>query len=393
VIEKSGVEAWLSGLGAPAADRDYKPGHARVRFLLSGMQLRRPPLRIRIAGTNGKGSTAFMLAAGLSAAGFRVGLYTSPHIYCFNERIRIDAQPVADTALLALLPPIVERAHQVGASYFEVATALALQCFSDARVDVEILEAGVGARLDATTAVPADMGLLTPVALDHQAWLGDTLVGIATEKAHVFVGCRWRISAAQADDVRRVVADVAPGVYYNKWAADAAESMPLAMRGAHQRDNAALALAALATLQSTGRVSSERQVTDRIQQAIGALQVPGRLQDIRRGHQRFWLDAAHNHHAVEALLPSLREIGPFDAVFVFTREDRDLTDALPLLRGLTERLISGRQAEEADACYSCVAEALEVEVTGGPTELRKGVFLLLGSFITVAAAADWLRKR
>ena len=381
MIEKSSVEAWLSGLGTPAADRDYKPGHARMHDLLSSMPLHQPSLRIRIAGTNGKGSTAHMLAAGLAAAGLKVGLYTSPHIHAFNERIRIDGCPVSDATLLALLPLIVERAMHIGASYFEVATALALQCFSNAGVDVEILEAGVGARLDATTAVPADMALLTPVALDHQAWLGDTLAEVAGEKAHVFDGCRWCFSSMQNDVVRQVVSRIAPSVLYISQSVD----MQLAMRGAHQRENAALALAAIDALQSAGQINAGQGVSDAMHKAVANVQVPGRLQQVHLDAQSFWLDAGHNQHAVETLLPTLQAVGPFDAVFMFTREDRDLTDALPLLRGLSRRLISGKPSDASDACYVSLVEALEKEA--GEVD---GRYLVLGSFITVAAAEDWL---
>lgn len=377
------IEGWLSDLGAPAADRDYKPGHARMLGLLDGMRLRRPRLRIRIAGTNGKGSAAHMLAAGLQAAGLKVGLYTSPHIHRFNERIRIDGQAVDDAALLRLLPPIVGRAMQIGASYFEVATALALQCFSEAGTDVEILEAGVGARLDATTAVPADMALLTPVALDHQAWLGDRLADIAAEKAHVFDGCRWRLSGVQEDTVRGVVKAMHPGVRYIAGPA----GIPLAMKGAHQQYNAALALAALDSLQSGGVLDVSAEALGALRKALAEVRVPGRLQEVRAGGRTFLLDAGHNRHAVETLLPSLRDIGPFAAIFVFTREDRDLTDTLPMLRGLTGRLISGRPSEAADACYASVVQALENETAG------EGRYLVLGSFITVSAAEDWLTAR
>jgi len=375
MTEKSSVEAWLSGLGAPAADRDYKPGHARMHDLLSGMELRNPSLRIRIAGTNGKGSTAQMLAAGLAAAGLKVGLYTSPHIHAFNERIRIAGEAVSDGQLLELLPGIVERAMCIGASYFEVATALALCAFSDAQVDVEILEAGVGARLDATTAVSADMALLTPVALDHQAWLGDSLAEIASEKAHVFDGCRWCISAAQTTQVRTVVDALIDGVAYAEPAL-----IQLNMRGAHQQMNAGLALAGLDVLRDEGVVSLSRKDAE---QAVCAAHLDGRMQEVGCGAQRFWLDAAHNRHAVEALLPELQAIGPFDVVFAFTREDRDLSDTFALLQPLTKRLLSDRQG--ADATYASITEALEKE-----TNQEAGRFLVLGSFITVAAADDWL---
>jgi len=383
VNHKGSVEDWLAGLGAPAADRDYKPGHARMLDLLAGMQLHRPSLRIRIAGTNGKGSTAHMLAAGLASAGLKVGLYTSPHIHSFNERIRIDAQAIDDAELLRLLPPIVERAMHIGASYFEVATALALQCFSEAQVDVEILEAGVGARLDATTAVPADMALLTPVALDHQAWLGDSLEEIASEKAHVFDACRFRLSARQSAEVRRVVDATAEQVEY----INVPTGIELAMQGEHQQHNAALVLAALAALQSAKRLDDSQAVADAMRSAVSGVCVPGRLQRIALGGKAFWLDAGHNRHAIEALLPALKDIGPFEAVFVFTREDRDLTDALPLLRSLTNRLVCGRPADLADACYDSVAQALEHETHAD------GRYLVLGSFITVCAAEDWLTSR
>ena len=378
MTEKNSVEAWLSGLGAPAADRDYKPGHARMHELLSGMELRRPSLRIRIAGTNGKGSTAQMLAAGLVAGGLKVGLYTSPHIHAFNERIRIAGEPVSDGLLLELLPAIVERAMHVGASYFEVATALALRAFSDAQVDVEILEAGVGARLDATTAVPADIALLTPVALDHQAWLGNSLAEIANEKAHVFDGCRWCISAAQTTEVRAVVDGLIEGVAYAEPAL-----LPLSMRGAHQQVNAGLALAGLDVLRNENVVSLSRQDAEK---AVCTARLDGRMQEVGRGSQRFWLDVAHNRHAVEALLPELRALGPFDAVFVFTREDRDLSGTFALLRPLTKRLLSDRQG--SDATYPSITEAL-----GKETDKEAGRFLVLGSFITVAAADDWLANR
>ena len=377
MIEKGSVEAWLSGLGAPAADRDYKPGHARMHDLLSGMELRSPSLRIRIAGTNGKGSTAQMLAAGLAAAGLRVGLYTSPHIHAFNERIRIAGDPVSDVQLLEFLPAIVERAMQIGASYFEVATALALRAFSDAQVDVEILEAGVGARLDATTAVPADMALLTPVALDHQAWLGNSLAEIASEKAHVFDGCRWRISVVQTAEVKAVVDGLIEGVAYAE-----PVLLHLSMRGAHQQVNAGLALAGLDILRDEGMVSLSRQDAE---QAVCTASLNGRMQEVGRGSQCFWLDAAHNRHAVEALLPELQAFGLFDAVFVFTREDRDLSDTFALLRPLTKRLLSDRQG--VDATYPSITQALEKE-----TDKEGGRFLVLGSFITVAAADDWLTK-
>ncbi|MDQ6988197.1 MAG: Mur ligase family protein [Mariprofundaceae bacterium] len=379
-VEKNSIEAWLAGLGAPSADRDYKPGHARMQALLQDMPLRHPKLRIRIAGTNGKGSTAFMLGAALQANGLKVGLYTSPHIHHFNERIRINGHALADSRLLALMPAIISKAKAINASYFEVATALALSSFSTAEVDVEILEAGVGARLDATTAVPADMALLTPVALDHQAWLGETLGEIAAEKAYIFDACRWQISADQADIVRQKIDKIYPDVQYMSALFG---KLLLRMNGEHQQQNAALALAAVEALQTGGWIINVHAA----QQAIAQTIVPGRLQKVQHGRQCFWLDAAHNRHAIEVLLPGLQAMPPFDAVFVFTREDRDLRDVLPLLKSLNGRLISGMASDVADAVYSSLQQALENECSH-----ENGTYLVLGSFLTLAAAENWLKE-
>jgi len=378
------VESLLAGLGSPAADRDYRPGHQRMHALLAGMNLNRPRLRIRIAGTNGKGSTAFMLANALQTAGFSVGLYTSPHIHTFNERIRIDGQPAADADIIPVLEGMVSRAMDIGASYFEVATTLALSLFSKARVDVEILEAGVGARLDATTIVPADMAVMTPIALDHQAWLGETLSAIAEEKAYAMHECRWAISAPQADVVAEVLQRHRPDIKF----VSAGENLPpLKMAGDHQHCNASLAYAAIRHLCEEGTVEAS---LPQMMRAIADTEVPGRLQHILWHGCNLWLDAAHNIHAVHALLPSLPTLADsFDAILVFTREDRDLTGALPLLRPFTCRLVSQHNASGCcDAHYDDLRNALDAELA------RKagGSFLVLGSFTSVATAEDWLRE-
>jgi len=379
------IESLLSSLGSPAADRDYRPGHQRMHALLMDMNLNRPRLRIRIAGTNGKGSTAFMLAHALQTAGLAVGLYTSPHIHAFNERIRIHGKPVTDAEIIPVLESMVSTAMNIGASYFEVATALALSLFSRARADVEILEAGVGARMDATTAVPADMALMTPIALDHQAWLGETLAAIADEKVYAMQDCRWAISAPQADDVAEILqrhrADI-------EFVSGEEDFPPLKMAGDHQRCNTSLAYAAIRCLCMEGGVAADLPL---MMEAVADTEVPGRLQHIRWHHHHIWLDAAHNMHAVRALLPSLHALAnPFDGILVFTREDRDLADALPLLRPFTRRLVAQHgQARCCDAHYDGLRDALEAEVAGKGS----GSFLVLGSFTSVAAAEDWLMER
>ncbi|NWF36936.1 bifunctional folylpolyglutamate synthase/dihydrofolate synthase [Mariprofundus sp. KV] len=354
-------------MGAPSADRDYKPGHERQLALLAHLQLRRPKLRIRVVGTNGKGSTSFMLAAALQTCGLKVGLYSSPHILEFNERIRINGTPVANSLIEQSLARLMPHALRIGSSYFETATAVALDLFSQAAVDVEILEAGVGARLDATTAVPADMALMTPIGLDHQNWLGDTLQQIAGEKAHAMSGCDLSLSAPQTSEVRGVLSAFNPAVRF----VETGDWPALAAPGEHQKTNASLACSAITTLAEEKRITCDLTVA---REAINRCLIPGRLQKVKIGSASIWLDAAHNRHAIEALLPSLPQLAdPLDAILVFTREDRSLDDCLPLLVPFTRTVVS--RSERTDA-----TSALQEQLTRHP----QGAFLVLGSFITVA---------
>jgi len=370
------IEQWLSELGNPSADRDYKPGHERLRRLLSHIHPYRPKLRIRVAGTNGKGSTSFMLASALQACGLKVGLYTSPHILEFNERIRINGIPVKTSDLEQSLSHLMPHALAYGTSYFETATAVALDQFSRAKVDVEILEAGVGARLDATTAVPAEMALITPIGLDHQSWLGNTLKEIAGEKAYAMAGCKFSISAPQHPEVAGELSAFNTGLQFN----EITDWPKLVALGGHQRTNASLAYAAVRLLAEHELISCDLAHA-RI--AIASCQVPGRLQKIEIGDANVWLDAAHNRHAIEALLPSLKALAdPFDAILVFTREDRSLDDCLPLLAPFTRSVVTRCESDAP-------ASALNKQISSYP----HGSFLVLGSFITVAEVLRSFAKK
>ncbi len=377
------IDQWLEQLGQPAADRDYKPGHERMHELLAPLSktdnLKRPRLRIRIAGTNGKGSTAFMLSNALQACGLKVGLYTSPHILRFNERIRINGEPVSDATLLLLIESMMPTALKIGTSYFETATALALKHFSDSAVDVEVLEAGVGARLDATTAVEADVALITPIALDHQNWLGDTIESVADEKSYVADGCTMVLSAMQPEGLLPILLRRTPELELVEPDLNLTPAMP----GDHQKQNAALALQAMKRLIAGSQIEGSMELA---KQAIESTVVPGRLQKVPFGEATLWLDAAHNRHAVEALLPTLKELN-LDSVFVFTREDRDLRECIPLFRQCAKRVV-GEDGSVFDASYLTINDALANELGKRPS----GNHLVLGSFLTVSAALEWIRK-
>ena len=140
---------------------------------------------IHVAGTNGKGTTCSILASILQEAGYNVGLYTSPHIREFNERIRINGVKISDADILRLTPPIMKTAQEIEGTFFEVTTALAFQYFAERRVDIAIIETGLGGRLDATNVVQPMASVITQIDIDHTEYLGDSLEQIASEKAGI----------------------------------------------------------------------------------------------------------------------------------------------------------------------------------------------------------------
>jgi len=380
------VEAWLEALGLPSADRNYLPGHKRVQMLLDtakkeGFLFHRPLLRIRVAGTNGKGSTAHFLAQALQACGYKVGLYTSPHIVHFHERMRIQGVSISNTQLTQLMQKIMPLALDVGASYFETATVLALSYFSMQQVDIEILEAGVGAKLDATTAVPADVGILTPVALDHQDWLGDDLVSIAQDKAYVFQGCALKVSALQTPEVKQVLSQLDCNILEAEPLVE-----PLAMLGIHQQENAGVAWQVLQQLQRHHRAFSSLDLNGCLQ-VLKQTSIAGRLEACTYLQHTFWLDAAHNSHAIQALLPTLASFEHvFDVIILCTRQDRDLSECVPKLKPFAHKIVVMTGCGKHT--YTSVEQALQEETNA----VVSGRFLVLGSFITLGSVLKWMEK-
>ncbi|HXH65213.1 MAG TPA: cyanophycin synthetase, partial [Mariprofundaceae bacterium] len=208
--------------------------------------------------------------------------------------------------------------------------------------------------------------------------LGDTLEAIAGEKAWAMDGCAVALSAPQPEAVLRVLKARRPDLVVLD-AAEAEAMPPLRAVGGHQRLNAALAWRMLRLLSQKGMVALREA---KALAAIAASEIPGRLQRIDWGRRRIWLDAAHNLHAIQALLPSLKALAdPFEAIIVLTRGDRDLAAAEPLLQPLARHLHIGRGNERAD-----VFRALDDTIAARD----EGDFLVTGSFITIDLASEWL---
>jgi dihydrofolate synthase/folylpolyglutamate synthase len=251
---------------------------------------------VHVAGTNGKGSVCAMIEASLRAGGKKTGLYTSPHLVKLSERIRVNGEPMTDTALAEVL----EEALTLGPdlSFFETVTLAGFLAFRSAKVDVAVVEVGIGGRLDATNVVSPKLGVITKIAFDHMDRLGSTLEAIAREKAGIAKPGMKLIVGEMTPEVRAAVEDVA--VRAGATTVEETERDPswvLALEGAHQKANAALAV----------RVARELNVPDKaIDKGLKGTRWPGRLEHIETERGLAILDGAHNPDGAQALAAYLR---------------------------------------------------------------------------------------
>ena len=253
---------------------------------------------IHVAGTNGKGSTCAMLESIYRQAGLRTGLFTSPHLVSFRERIQIGRELISEHDIVRLVEKfrklLAEFPHDHHPTFFEVVTVMALDFFAEQNCDVVIWETGLGGRLDATNIVTPLACAITDIALDHQQWLGDTLEKIAFEKAGIIKPGIPVATAADEPKALAVIRDVAnqKNAPLTIVEADPADRLPtvLSLRGEHQKRNAALALAVVNLLQKEIPVSAEQIVN-----GLKQVHWPGRLQLLEQPNGRkLLLDGAHN---------------------------------------------------------------------------------------------------
>src|SRR5206468_6060786 len=203
---------------------------------------------IHVAGTNGKGSVCAMVDSICRAQGHRTGLFTSPHLVTFRERIRVNGEMVSENAVANGLNAIrnLIADWDPHPTFFEVTTALAVKHFSESKIDVAILETGIGGRLDATNAVQSDASVITQIDFDHQEWLGNTLAEIASEKAGIIKPGIPVVCAPQRPEAEKVIrARAADCEAPLQFVTESYDGSPIALRGDYQKQNAAMAIAAL----------------------------------------------------------------------------------------------------------------------------------------------------
>ncbi len=355
-----------------------------------------PPV-VHIAGTNGKGSTLALLRAMIEAAGYATHLYTSPHLVRFNERIVLAGGTISDEALIALLRECEAANGDAPITFFEITTAAAFLAFARTPADVLLLETGLGGRLDATNVIPRPLlTAISPIGLDHAQFLGPTIAGIAAEKAGIL---KTGVSAvlgrqpaeAMAVIERRAAEIGAPLVCAGThWQVTASQdgfiyqgsggpiSLPVpALAGAHQIDNAGLALACLE------HMASYRVDTAAMRRGLAQVSWPARLQRLRRGPLveaapeawEIWLDGGHNRLAAEALAGWARAANAGSArdrplhLIAGLLESKDPGEFLAPFAGLatTMRAVALPGEHASIAPHRLAAEATRLGIDAGPS--------------------------
>ncbi|GAB3860010.1 folylpolyglutamate synthase/dihydrofolate synthase family protein [Micromonospora andamanensis] len=398
---------------------------------------------IHLTGTNGKTSTARMIDSLLRAFGLHTGRYTSPHLETVRERISLDGEPVDEarfTAVYQEVKPLAELVDDRSAeplTYFDMTTALAFATFADAPVDVAVVEVGLGGAEDATNVIQAGVCVLTPIGLDHTEWLGDTLQDIAVAKAGIIHPGATVIAAAQEEAARPILQRCAEvgatvaregsefGVLRRAVAVGGQvltlqglggvyEEVFVPLHGAHQAQNAAVALAAVEAFLGAG---ARRQLdVEAVREGFATASSPGRLERVRTA-PTILLDGAHNPQGMAATVTALQEEFAFSKLVAVlgTLTDKDAASMLELLEPVVDQLVVTRNSspralpakelaalaaevfgpdrvEVAEDMPDAIEAAVALAEEDVPGELAGVGVLITGSVVTVADARRLLKR-
>ena len=409
----SSITMWLDYL-ANIHTSNIDLGLERVKAVAEMANLTKPaPTIITVAGTNGKGSTCALMEAILLDAGHSVGVYSSPHLIRYNERVRINGKELADEKHTQAFDYIEQKRSDISLSFFEFGTLAALRLFQTESVDIVLLEVGLGGRLDATNIVDHDVSVITSLAIDHVDWLGDDIEVIGFEKAGIYRANRPAICgqpkapstvAAHADDIGAELYQV--GIQYDYQAIDEnswcwshgpyrLEQLPIPVL---PLQNAATALMALAT--------ANLDISDvNIVNGLKAAQLPGRMQVIHN-EPTVILDVAHNPHSAGYLVEQIQQKyhGKEVHIVVAMLHDKDIKATLDVI-SITANYwypasLKGPRAAQANELsqflpdntmsFSTPIDALKAAMNEAKDN---DVILVVGSFHTVGEVLDYWQSR
>jgi len=421
LIRPTTLESWLAYLET-LHPKAIAMGLERVALVRSRMDASLACPVVTVTGTNGKGSTCAMLESIYRSAGHRTGLYTSPHLVRYNERVKVDGDAQSDDALIAGFNAVEDARGDVPLTYFEYGTLAAFSIFARAKLDVAVLEVGLGGRLDAVNIVDADVAVVTSVDIDHVDYLGPTREAIGREKAGIFRAGR-SVVCADTDPPASLVAHaralgapivllgrdygyVAQERQWRYWGPDGKRhGLPFpSLRGAYQLANAATALAAIGLLRDRLHVGAGA-----VRDGLVAVELPGRFQ-VLPGMPAIVLDVAHNPHAARALAATLAAMGRFPQTIAVLGilADKDWAGVIEAMRGSVDRwfvatLPGPRGASAARVVAALAAAGIAPDATrafddvGTAFAAARAVasdadrIVIFGSFLTVAAALAAVR--
>ena len=363
-IEETELEAWLRRLEI-LHPKKIDLSLDRVETVLIALGIRQPPYQVlSVAGTNGKGSCVALLESIYDRAGYRVGSYTSPHLWRFNERIRFNGAEATDAQIVEIFDEIESARGQTTLSYFEFSTVAALLHFVRQNAEIAILEVGLGGRLDAVNAVDADLALITSIDLDHERWLGNTREEIGAEKAGILRGGKPAVvadrnppssvldhAAALGAELLRVGVDFdyrsnPDGSWDYLGKSSAIERLPRPpLAGQVQYANATACVAAVEALNAKLPVDGCELAA-----AITSVRLPGRVQRARIGGVEWIFDVAHNPAAADVLAQELGREPPTGRTLAIVglMADKDIAGVLkPLAEHVDAWLVTCAKSERA----------------------------------------------
>jgi len=356
-----------------------------------------PFLAITVGGTNGKGSTIAFIDSIYRESKYKVGCSTSPHLIKYNERYAIDGEIVNDEVIIKAFEAIEAKREGVSLTYFEFSTLAALIIFSEADVDIAILEVGLGGRLDSVNVVDSDVSVITNIAIDHTDYLGDTRESIGTEKAGIMRTAKPCICGDQ--DPPNSVLAYAKKINTPLTLVKEKYKGEIGLEGVHQKLNAAVAIKVIETLSKPYPVSKEM-----IKSGVKQAQIVARFEKINVGNKSVILDVAHNPAAVQTLVETLSD-SPMETVAIFSAlADKNIDDmvglASPSIRHWflvplsAERSVQMEVLEDkfgdSQETTVCASMASAIEQALALKEIQR--IVIFGSFYTVADASVILKE-
>lgn len=387
---------------------------------------------IHVAGTNGKGSTSSMLASIFTAAGYRTGLFTSPHLVSFTERIRIDGKPISTKEVVRITNLLVRQIRKQRATFFEATTAMAFKYFADSKVDIAIIETGLGGRLDSTNVVIPLVSVITNVSMEHTEILGESIEKIAWEKGGIIKGTIPCVTGIQSAKPLRVIRKIAKarkaplfvaaaervkirsstltGIKIEATVGDSLyRNLRISLAGNHQAMNAALVLHTLEVLKREGKhVIKESQIRRGLNNVQRFSGLQARLSVVQR-RPLIVADVAHNPEGVRRMVDSLKDLGIGGVCLIFgVVRDKNYESMIASLKEITRYAILATPATDRARSLSDLVlefERQEINVVEAVSHVGKAVeralvlaakkmpILITGSHFVVGEALSALGRR